>query len=258
MMRYVLCLFSLLTVISCAEESSSRAAYFNYLKTYPHLSSPVGNAREGEIEILFDEKLIDSIEKKTGRKVGIMAEDSYWIWFNDAVKFPSGTYGVYGRIVWRKSLTDIVGVAVMPLLPNGRIALNRNFRHATRSWEYELPRGGLNYGESIEEAALREVKEETGMVIDQLYVLGNMAIDSGLTSAVTPIFLAKVLFQEESSPEDSEAIAAIDTFSIQDIKEGFVKGYLCVKVDNTILKIPLRDPFLAFALLQAEIQELLP
>lgn len=232
--------------------------YFEYLEKYPILASYQGKAEEGEIEIILDKQKILEIEKQTGRKVGIIGEDNYWLWINDAVKFPSGAYGVYGRILWRQSLTGIAGVAVLPLLPNGKVALNRNFRHATRSWEYELPRGAINIGEHPEKAALREVKEETGMVVDGLQLLGYIAPDSGLTNSVVPVFLAKTIAQEAAEPEDSEAIASIDAFSIEELKEGFIDGYLSVTINGEVQRIPLRDPFLTFALFQAEIRRLLP
>ena len=231
--------------------------YLEYLEKYPTLSAYMGNADEGEIEIILDSQKRLEIEQQMKRKVGIVAEDAYWLWINDAVKFPSGKYGIYARLLCRQSLTGVPGVAVMVVLPNGKIALNRNFRHATRSWEYELPRGGRNENESIEDAALREVKEETGMVVGDLKLLGQMTPDSGLTNSVVPVFLAKIIRQEDAQPEDSEAIAGIDAFSIAELKQGFMDGYLSVTIEGKVCKIPLRDSFLAFALLQVEIRGLL-
>lgn len=241
-------------VVSDEKLSEGLSAYFNYLDRYPKTLSFLGNAHHGEIEIIFDKQKIFDIQQKTGRKVGIVAEDNYWLWINDAVKFPNGTYGVYGRLLWRQSLAGATGVAVMVMLPNGKIALNRNFRHTTRSWEYELPRGGVDIGETIEAAAAREVQEETGMIIDQLQLLGQIAVDSGVTNAVVSVFFARILAQQMSQPEDSEAIAAVDFFSIEELKKGFIDGCLSVRINEEMCKIPLRDPFLAFALFQADLR----
>lgn len=237
-------------IASDVKSSESLNAYFNYLSKYPKTLAFLGNANQGEIEIIVDEQKIIDIQQKTGRKVGVVAEDRYWLWLNDAVQFPNGKCGVYGRLLWKQSLTGATGVVVMPILPNGKIVLNRNFRHATRSWEYELPRGAVDIGETIEAAAAREVKEETGMVIAQLQLLGQMATDSGVTNAIVPVFCAKVVAQEEAQPEDSEAIAAIESFSVEELKQGFLDGYLLQETQ----KIPLRDPFLAFALFQADLR----
>lgn len=238
--------------------SNALDLYFHYLDIYSSRLGPFGNADQGEIEIVRDREKIAEIEKMTGRQAGVIAQDKYWIWINDPVKFPNGKYGIYGRFLWVITLENTAGVAVMPILPNGKIALNRNYRHATRSWEYELPRGKLESNESPESGAMREVKEETGMILDTLHRLGDMAVDSGFTNSVVPIFLAKVAYQEEAVPEDSEAIASIDAFSIKELKQGYKDGYLTINIEGKPCKVNVRDSFLAYALLQAELHSLLP
>lgn len=232
--------------------------YFTLLDTYPITLGPLGNASQQEIEIIRDPVKMQEISTKTGRTVGIMAQDKYWIWLNDAVQFPGGQYGVYGRLIWQSSLTGTPGIAVLAIMPDGRIALNRNYRHATRSWEFELPRGCVEKNETPEAAAVREVKEETGLNVDKVYLLGKIAPDTGLTNTVANLYLANVVSQQDAQPENSEAIAGINSFSVNELKLGFVNGYLTVDVDGHSKQIPLRDPFLAYAFLQAELRNLLP
>ena len=70
--------------------------------------------------------------------------------------------------------------------------------------------------------------------------------------------MARVFKQEEPTPEDSEAIAGIEAFSLDEIKKGFQLGYLVyVNKEGVRENVALRDPFLAFALLQAEIRGLI-
>jgi len=229
--------------------------YVEYLDQYPNTLGPIGSYLKGEIEIIKDQHKIVEIQQLTKRTVGIMAEDNYWIWLNDAVRFPNGTYGVYGRLIWRRALQGMNGVAILPLIPNGKIALNRNFRHATRTWEYELPRGSLLDNETPEQGALREMKEETGLVADKIEYLGKMYPDTGMTNTLMPVYLAQVTHKENAAPEDSEAIAGIDTFTIEELKEGMRKGYLIANIAGKSEKINLLDPFLAFALFQWEIRQ---
>jgi len=231
--------------------------YFKYLNTYSNTLGPFGKAADGEIEIIQDRRKISEIEEKTGRVVGLVAEDKYWIWLNDAVQFPNKTYGIYGRLLWKSSLNGRAGVVIMAILPNSKVVLNRNFRHATRSWEYELPRGGREPNETIEIAAKREAKEETGMIVKELFLLGETAVDSGTLNTIVPIFYAKVVECQESTPEDSEAIAGIDAFSIAELKKGFFDGYLTKEINGQKQQIPLRDPFLAYALLMADLRKLI-
>lgn len=240
---------------SCLEASEmSRQNYLKFIKEYPNLVTPPGDASKGEIEIILDPGKMLAIERKTGRDVGIVARDKFWIWINDACKFPSGAEGVYGRILQTKSLTQASGVAVMPILPDGRIALNCNYRHATRSWEIELPRGGVEPGENPESAAKRETLEETGMEVEHLVLLGAFPPDSGLSAVVAPIYAALVAKQGAVHRDAEEAIEEIFALSVEEIKQGFKNGYIFKKVRGDMTKVYLRDPFLAYALLLYEIK----
>jgi len=234
-------------------KEESFAKYLEMLKEYPALG-PSGDAKQGEIQILQDPKELAEIQEKMGRQVGIVAQDQYWIWINDAVQFPNGKKGIYGRMLWKRALQGTAGAAVMPILPDGRIVLNCNFRHATRSWELELPRGGANIGENIEDAARREVEEETGMVVGELHSLGDIAPDTGMISSVVPIYLAKVQRQQEATPEESEAIAEILAISPQELKKAFLKGHMDLEIKSETKKVYVRDPFLAFALFKADLE----
>lgn len=243
-------------VIAGATERQALAldSYFKYLNTYSVLG-PIGDASKGEIEIVQDKEKIKEIEQQTGRMVGVVAEDKYWLWINDAVKFPNNKYGVYGRIQWKCNLNPEGGGAViMPILPNGKVALIRNFRHATRSWEYELPGGAREPNETLEEAARRELKEETGMIAKEISLLGKVAVDPGTLNSVAPIFLARITETQTSTPEDSEAIAGVDAFSIAELKQGFIDGYLVVNIKGKEQRVPLRSAALAYAILMLELR----
>lgn len=251
-------LFLCLLAAPLNASDASRQQYLELISRHPAAASPQGVAANGEIEIILDPHKMAVIEKRTGRDVGVVAQDNYWIWLNDACLFPNGKEGVYGRILWVKSLESTPGVAVMPIMPDGTIVLNCNFRHATRTWEIELPRGGINKDESIEAAARRETVEETGMVIDSLYLLGELPPDTGISNTVVPIFAAKVVKQETPEREDSEAIEEILTLSPDTIKKAFVKGYHTCKIRGVETPVYFRDPFLAYALLLYELRSVKP
>lgn len=243
--------------------------YSSYLK---QLGLPNGSYAQGEIEIITDPEEITKVEQiqknrllKKGfseesahqfSRVGIVSEDQYLILLRDAVYFPNGIPGTYDRLIWKSELTTkFPGVAVLPILPSGQIVLNLNYRHATRSWELELPRGGILPNETIEETALRELKEETGLSVSSLSFLGNMAPDTGILSSIIPVFTGTVSQVQNADIEYSEAIAGIIAFTKEEIKTGLIQGFLEVSVLGKIQKVPLRDPFLTFALLQSELRE---
>ncbi len=229
--------------------------YFSYLN---QLGQSTGDCKAGEIEITTDPREIFEIqgilENRLLRKgfsqeqarefsrIGVVREDQHWIWLRDAVYFPRGIPGTYDRLIWKSSLEGkSPGVAVLPILPSGQIVLNLNYRHATRSWELELPWGCRQSQETNEEAALREVKEETGMIVTTLLLLGEMAPDTGALSSIVPIFLGKISSQEESTPEYSESIAGLLIFTKEELQEGFMQGFLEVSLNGEKRKVPLRD-----------------
>jgi len=252
---------------------SQTSAYFDLYQQYPKALGPNGSYRNGEIEIVLDPQKITQIQQECYQRllkkgiskdhalnwstIGVVAEDQYWIWLRDAVIFPSNVVGTYDRLLWKSSLDGPAGVAVFAILPNKKIALNLNFRHATRSWEIELPRGGRNKKESIEDAAKRELKEETGYVVENPLFLGNIATDTGALSSIVPVYCGLVTDLKSQDAEFSEAIEDILALSKEEIKEGFVKGYIEVSTKGKMIKAPCRDAFLAYALLLAESRGLL-
>lgn len=69
--------------------------------------------------------------------------------------------------------------AVVCLTEDGRIPLVRQFRPAVEADVLELPSGAIDDGESPEEAARRELLEETGCEARELVFLGQLHVDSG-------------------------------------------------------------------------------
>ena len=243
--------------------------YLKFLTEHQAVLGKKGNFKEGEIEVVTDTLRIRDVEKlqkarclKKGMseedailasKIGLISEDLYWIFIRDAVIFPTGAEGSYNRMIKKCSLDNgPAGVAILPLLPEGRIAAIVAFRHATRVWELEIPRGDRQPLEPIEVALKRELEEETGFYTSESIYLGDMAPDPGMASSIVPIYLAKVDKQGLSNQDYSEAILGVRTFTIAEIKEALVKGYLDLDVKGKQEKVYVRDSFLTYALFLAE------
>ncbi len=251
----------------------SLTQYLQLLKDHPDTFGPLGKWRSGEIEITLNPEQIKKIEHQMRLRliskgmreadaekwstVGIIAEDNYWMWIRDAVIFPSGVYGTYNRLMWKGGMEGVPGIAILPLLSTKKIVVNVNYRHATRSWEIELPRGQKKTGESPEHAAARELKEETGYQVLKLTQMGTMAPDTGTQMSLVPVFCGEVSHSGENSKEYSEAILQNPAFSKEELKQGFARGYIEFPIHGEIVKVNCRDPFLTFALLQAEMKGLL-
>lgn len=69
--------------------------------------------------------------------------------------------------------------AVLPITADGRAILVRQYRPVVERTVVELPAGAVGPAEAPEDAARRELLEETGYVADELVLLGTVLPDSG-------------------------------------------------------------------------------
>ena len=86
----------------------------------------------------------------------------------DEVLLPNGQTGT------REWINHPGAVVIIPILPDGKIALIKQFRYAARSEFIELPAGKLDAGEKPEDCALRELEEEIGYKANKIKFLANI------------------------------------------------------------------------------------
>ena len=131
-------------------------------------------------------------------------EDPYLILLRDAVRRPTGDLGTYVRTL---PASGAAGAAVLPLL-DGRIVLLRHFRHATRKWHLEIPRGYGEVGVSAAEQARQELREEIEAEAENLIHLGAFHTNTGIATDQVELFLAEI--PALGSPQVAEGIDAIE------------------------------------------------
>ena len=77
------------------------------------------------------------------------------------------------------------------------------------NWITEIPAGRVENSESPEEAALRELKEETGYEARKLLKLASVRVSPGYSDELMHLYLATDLVESEASPEEGEIINII-------------------------------------------------
>ena len=108
----------------------------------------------------------------------------------------------------REVITHPGSVVVLPVFPDGRILMIRQYRHATRQFLWELVAGRIDEGENIQKAAARELIEETGYRAKRLRVFLDMFPTPGFLEERMYILLATGLSVGQAEPEDDEKITA--------------------------------------------------
>ncbi len=106
-------------------------------------------------------------------------------------------------------------VSIVPLTNDGDILFVRQFRPVMGGFVVEFPAGLNDRDESLQEAARRELVEETGCIAEEFILLAEGPISSGLSTEVLTIFLARNvtpapdLLRQLYLPDESEDIELI-------------------------------------------------
>ena len=94
----------------------------------------------------------------------------------------------------------------VPVTPEGKIVLIRQFRPAIGKWIWEIPAGTLEPDESPQECMAREVVEEIGWEAESLESLGSIFTSPGFSSQRMHLFVARLSRHVGTRHEDTEKI----------------------------------------------------
>ena len=116
----------------------------------------------------------------------------------DIVKLPDG------NTTFREYLIHPGAVAIMPILNDGRILLERQFRYPVDAAMIEIPAGKLELGEDPLLCAQRELLEETGYSAKSWEFLGRIHPVISYSTEIIDIYLAKDLTLGERALDEGE------------------------------------------------------
>lgn len=140
----------------------------------------------------------------------------------DNVRLPDGSVST------REYITHPGAVAVLAILDNGNLLMERQFRYASQREFIELPAGKIDAGEDILLCAQRELLEETGYVGSEWTHLTTVWPCIGYADERIEYFVARGLTYRGRNLDDGEFLEVFE-LSLQEAMEWIRLG----KIDES-------------------------
>ena len=142
------------------------------------------------------ETKISSEQKFSGRLIDL---------YLDQVELPNG------ETTTREWIDHPGAVCLIPILPDGKICLIRQFRYGPGEEFIEIPAGKLDAGEAPLDCAYRELEEETGYRTNKLTFLTNIHPAIGFSNEKMWMYLAEELELSKKKLDEDEFIELLPT-----------------------------------------------
>jgi ADP-ribose pyrophosphatase len=110
------------------------------------------------------------------------------------------------------------GAAVVPLLPDGKVLLVRQYRYPMEEYLLELPAGKIDHSEPPEQTAARELAEETGYQAGCLEKIAEFYSTPGFCNELLHIYLATELSPVKAHQDEDEEIEVLP-FTLTELQE---------------------------------------
>jgi ADP-ribose pyrophosphatase len=118
----------------------------------------------------------------------------------DVAELPDGRTTIYGVV----QCAPCVGI--LPFLDRDTVLLVGQYRYVTRGFAWEMPTGAVHPGESLEEAAQRELREEAGYAAGRLVALCDFDTSKSILQERAHLYLAEDLTPAPRPPDGTEFI----------------------------------------------------
>jgi ADP-ribose pyrophosphatase len=135
----------------------------------------------------------------------------------DLVRLPDGQEAV------REHILHPGAVMIIPLLENGNLVMERQYRYPLRRVFLELPAGKIDAGEDPLRTAQRELLEETGYVAAEWKYLGCTHPVISYSNEQIDIYLARGLSMRQQKLDSGEFLEVLEVslaMAIDKIKSG--------------------------------------
>ena len=132
--------------------------------------------------------------------------------YADTVRLPNGHREAWDFVSHRKG-----AAAVVPVLPDGRIVLVHQYRHALKRMTWEIPAGSRDsVTEDTMVCARRELTEETGYTCDRIEPLISLKTTVAFCDEFIDVYLATGLHPGQQHLDEAESIE-IKAWKMEDL-----------------------------------------
>ncbi len=121
------------------------------------------------------------------------------------LEFSNGERRTYQRMNPR----GLGAVIIVPMKDEDTVLLVREYAAGLHQYEIGLPKGRLEKGESVLEAAQREMKEEIGFGAKRLEILTTLSLAPGYMTHITHVVLARDLYPEKLEGDEPEELEIV-------------------------------------------------
>jgi ADP-ribose pyrophosphatase len=134
-----------------------------------------------------------------------LTENRYFSVRSDRLRLPNGEIKDPYYVIERPD-----AAIIFPLTESGEVVLVRQYRPPLEMMELGLPAGLVEAGEGPEEAARRELSEETGYTGGEWEPLGSVASSPSLKDNWAYLFLARGVGETtEPDPDEHELVEVV-------------------------------------------------
>lgn len=163
---------------------------------------------------------IDEMDDKVIRlKRELKCKGTITNYYTDTVQLPNGNTAQW----------DFVGhngaAATVPVLPDGRILMVKQYRNALDRYTLEIPAGGLLTDEPTVEAAARELEEETGYICGKIELLLQLRTTVAFCNEKIDIYYATDLKKSQQHLDEDEFLSVMP-YELEELEKMIYEGVI--------------------------------
>lgn len=149
----------------------------------------------------------------------LVAKGAIIDYYQDTMQIPNGTTAKWDFINHKGA------AACVAVKKNGNLVMVRQYRNALERETIEIPAGGINPGEDMRSAALRELEEETGYRAGRFEFLLSIRTTVAFCNELIDIYLAEDLEEGEQNLDEDEYLEIVE-YPLSELLDMIDKGII--------------------------------